>query len=439
MPKRLPTPDEVLQYMNNRYAVVTVGNRVKIAEVVRDPDLGTTQVRFYDPASFRLKYSNKLVELLPMSPDEPSFSEWGDYWLGHDKRRQLEAVVFDPANKRNDCLNLWQGFAVSPRKGDITPFTEFIERIVCNNEQSACEFVLSYFAHMVQRPWDLPESAVVLLGGQGVGKSFFVKQMGQLLPDHFVHLTQGTHLAGNFNSHLKQAVLIFADEGSFVSKRASAVIKGRISEPTYLMEQKGIDAIPMRNFGRVIIASNDPHVIHAQGDERRFCVLEVSPEKQGDTSYFGQLARFMEDGGREALMHFLQERDLSDFDPRTPPKTKALTEQKILSMTDIERWFFEVLSRGDLPKDSGFWPVQVSCRSVTRDYENFCMDVGQRRRSAETQVGKFLHRLLPGLKIVRPGGGERQYVMPPLADCRRAMDRVIRSQTDWPDYDEEGT
>ncbi|MCA0929754.1 primase-helicase family protein [Ruegeria profundi] len=437
MPRNFPTSEEVLKYMNGRYAVVTVGNKVRIAEMVKDPDLGITRVRFYDPASFKLKYSHKMVELISMGPDDPNFLPWGEFWLNNMDRAQFEGVTFDPANRRNDQLNLWQGFAARPIKGNLDPFLNFVETIICSGDQIASEFILSYFAHMVQRPWELPESAIVLLGGQGVGKSFFVRQMGSLLPDHFVHLTQVSHLVGSFNSHLAQAVVIFGDEGSFATKRASAVLKGRITEPTYMMEQKGIDALPMRNYARVIVASNDPHVIHAQGDERRFCVLEVSNQKQGDTKYFGDLWQFMLDGGRDALMHFLKTREISDFDPRTPPKTKALAEQKILSMSDIEKWFFEVLHRGDLPKDTGFWPVQVPCRSVVRDYENFCWDVGQCRRSAETQVGKYLHKLLPGLRIVRPGGGERQYVLPSLAECRAAFDRAMRSQTDWPVYDED--
>lgn len=85
--------------------------------MVKDPDLGITRVRFYDPASFKLKYSHKIVELISMGPDEPNFLSWGEFWLNNMDRAQFEGVTFDPANRRNDQLNLWQGFAARPIKG----------------------------------------------------------------------------------------------------------------------------------------------------------------------------------------------------------------------------------------------------------------------------------------------------------------------------------
>jgi hypothetical protein len=44
----------------------------------------------------------------------------GEYWLSHPQRRQYDGIDFAPAGTaiREGCYNLFQGFAVTPRKGD---------------------------------------------------------------------------------------------------------------------------------------------------------------------------------------------------------------------------------------------------------------------------------------------------------------------------------
>ena len=108
-----------------------------------------------------------------------------------------------------------------------------------------------------------------------------------------------------------------------------------------MMEQKGIDAVPVAIFMRLVIASNEEHVIHPQFAERRFTVLSVSDEKQGDTAYFASLARLMYEVGRAAPMPVLMDWDLSDVEIRSVPETRALVEQKMLSLTELDRWWFE--------------------------------------------------------------------------------------------------
>ena len=264
---------------------------------------------------------------------------------------------------------------------------------------------------MVQKPRELPGTAIVLLGRQGVGKGFFMQQMGALIAHHYVQITQSKHLTGSFNAHLANALLVFADEGSFTRAHAANVLKSRISEPTFLMEQKGIDAVPVANFMRLVIASNEEHVIRAQFDERRYAVLSVSDEKQGDTAYFSSMARFMDSGGRAAFMQELLDWDLSEVEIRSVPKTRALVEQKMLSMTQLERWWFERLQAGIFPRNSSGWPRQLSVRSVMNDFEDFCQGMGARGRSLETQVGRFLKRMVPGIEK-RPTTGKAKLQLP---------------------------
>jgi hypothetical protein len=68
-----------------------------------------------------------------------------------------------------------------------------------------------------------------------------------------------------------------------------------------------------------------------------------------DGDYFGAIAREMNNGGREALLDLLLNRDLSEFDVRKVPHTAALAEQKAHSRRGIDRLIECVANSGLLP------------------------------------------------------------------------------------------
>ena len=52
---------------------------------------------------------------------------------------------------------------------------------------------------------------------------------------------------------------------------------------------RAIDSVTADNYTRVLITSNQGWVVPATFDERRFFVLDVSPEHMQDTEYFAAL------------------------------------------------------------------------------------------------------------------------------------------------------
>ena len=101
---------------------------------------------------------------------------------------------------------------------------------------------------------------------------------------------------------------LFADEAYWAGdKKAESVLKGLITEPTLLIEQKGIDAVQWPNRLHVLMAANADWVVPASYDERRFAVFDVSNKyAQGAASeserrdYFDALFHEIENGGVEA-------------------------------------------------------------------------------------------------------------------------------------------
>lgn len=289
-------------------------------------------------------------------------------------------------------------------------------------------------------------------GGRGTGKGIFVNSLGSIFGRHYLQISQSRHLTGNFNAHLAECIVLFVDEAFWAGdKQGEGVLKHLITEPTLPIERKFRDVETARNLLHVIMASNNQWVVPAGLDERRFFVLDVDDSKQQNHEYFMALSAELEGGGIEAMLHELLHRDLSAFNFREAPKTKALADQKLLSMDPADRWWFEVLIAGRLPiqnprlapggthyEDWG----RIPTHHLHSDYVRDLKMTNTPRRSSETQLGMGLKRLLPpgfpkkGVVIERDFMGATLrvpvYKFPPLETCRKHFEQLAGLQDfDW--------
>src|SRR5205814_1769665 len=79
---------------------------------------------------------------------------------------------------------------------------------------------------------------------------------GALFGQHFLHLSDARHLTGNFNAHLRDACVVFADEAFYAGdKQHEGQLKRLVTEPTLMIEPKFRNPAPARNCLHVIISS----------------------------------------------------------------------------------------------------------------------------------------------------------------------------------------
>ena len=114
-------------------------------------------------------------------------------------------------------------------------------------------------------------SLVLRSDEQGTGKGLFAKIFGHLLGKHYLHITNHRHLTGNFNAHLFDCILLFADEAFWAGdKSAEGTLKTLVTEEFRAVEIKNKDVFQARNFTRLLIASNN------RGLYRVNCMIEGS-------------------------------------------------------------------------------------------------------------------------------------------------------------------
>ena len=275
--------DKILQEINQIYAVAPVGNKYCIVENSMD------ETRFLTPTDFNLALQNRFVTVgSGKSTKQEALSK---YWLSNPNRREYKKVDFIPSFKTPpEVFNLWRGFSIKPKGGlgDIPHFHELLDDVICSSNERWAIYLWGWLAHMVQYPEDKPSVAVVMRSdAQGVGKSRFADYVGSLLGRHFRPVAHGHHIHGNFNSHLKDTLLLFGDEAVWGGdKSTESILKQMISEPTMIVEMKGKDVFEIKNYLRLMLATNSDWAAPVSLTDRRYFVLDVSESRRNDYEFF---------------------------------------------------------------------------------------------------------------------------------------------------------
>lgn len=375
---------DAVEKINETHALVMVGGKIRIVreKETTDPMLGNYDLMHRD--DFRTLHANEHY-MATNARGNPCQIPISDIWLASEARRTYpNGMGMFPDGAPAGWYNTWQGWSYSPSdEGSCDLYLKHIRDIICSGNLDQYNWVLDWLADGIQDPTNPKGCALVLKGQEGTGKGTMADTYGRLFGGHYRHLIDDHHLVGNFNAHLQDALMVFADEIIWGgNKKSAGRLKGLVTEKYILLERKGVDAINMRNMIRLIIASNEEWVIPAGPQARRWFVVEVNPEKRQDTQYFGAIRKQMSEGGMNALMHFLLEREITN-DLSKAPHTAALDEQKELHQLHLSpvQWWQEILNsrRIDLPDDAGdmnqdqeAWPKIVNKDALYMMYQEWC-------------------------------------------------------------------
>jgi len=422
--------------LNDEYAFVTAGGGHHILQEITDEEGKFTLDHLSEP-SFHKRHAAETM----MIGEKPQ--PITQLWMKSKERRSYTGICFAPGKDHRGLYNLWRGFTVKPKKtgsrealAAVQNFLEHIRLNVCRGDVEHFNWLVGYFAHLVQRPWEKPLVALVMRGGKGVGKSFIVECIGHLLGIHFLLTSNRRFLLSHFNGHL-QHLLLFTLEEAFWSgdKQAEGVLKDLITGKTHVIEHKGKEPYTVANLLRVVIIGNEDWIVPASGDERRFAVFDVGNGRKQDRPFFQSILDGMKDGGYELLLDYLMNAPISDVN--AAPATEALTDQKLSSLGPIEQWWLEVLQSKSL-SHSGIegWPVEA-LKSTARD--SFYRYFNERMSGwapNESQFGRRLKLCCPSMGLGRVREGKvlpYTYRFPTIEQARKDFETHIGGKILWED------
>lgn len=325
------------EILNEQFAIIRDKSKVRIGVRSIDPMFGREVWDLTSESGF----------LLLQRKSEDAFR-----WLASPLRREyLNGFIFDPTGREHPgFLNLWKGWSIEPKEGPFERFYNHIYEVLAAGNKEHADYIMNWFAFMIQKPHLPAEVALVFRGGKGVGKGVIGKAMRKLCGQHGLQVSSAKMLTGNFNNHLRDCVFLFADEAFWAGdKSAEGQLKRMITEDTLLIEGKGRDAVSAPNMLHIMMASNEQWVAPSSVDERRFSVHDASNKYQGNQEYFDKLFNSL-DEELPGFLHWALSADLRGWYPRhNVPRTSALQEQ--IERSENAGWALlrESLEIGSLP------------------------------------------------------------------------------------------
>lgn len=372
-------------------------------------------------------------------------------WFESKRRptyRKVEMVPKDNAPK--DIYNLWRGFSCTPLAETEEATAEMVEGVamfkehllenICKGKEDLYQWLMGFFAHLVQKPWEKPLVAIVFMGKRGTGKNAILDRVGNLVDQHYKVVAHRRYLTGQFNSHFENCIFSVLDEVAWAGdKEAEGVLKDLITGTHHSIEYKGKEPYKVKNLLRVGIVSNEDWCVPAGHEERRFAIFEVGEGRMQDNAFFAKMEELIDKkGGQRLLLKELQEFDLSKVNVNKAPQTVGLFKQKIESLNLVHAWWYSCLKEGELLGEefnNKEWPVEI-LKSAMR--EAFLADSKKRGvrtwLASDTKFGEQLSQVCPELKpqrVRRDGIRTYCYKVPPLSECRNAFSRFINFDIEW--------
>ncbi|MGI9889070.1 DUF5906 domain-containing protein [Vibrio chagasii] len=355
--------EDIVAEYNERFAIVTVGSKVKVLMEQFNLDPFQENFKLFSPMDFRALMASDITYMADKRGNAKVVPK-AEIWYADPKRREfINGLTFQPDQPKeiDGCFNIWEGWKYGEQAGDWSLFKDHIRNMVDGNDEHFT-WLLDWMADAVQDPMNPKGCAVVMKGIEGTGKGTIANVFGGLFGAHYKHIIQEEQLTGKFNGHLEEALLVFADEVTYGgNKKVAGTLKGLVTEKRLMIERKGLDATPYRNCLRLMIASNEDWFIPAGPHSRRWFVLEVPSDNASEKKYFDAIYEQMENGGYEAMFHELRSREI-ESDLRKAPVTATLQGQRARTVTEdspVKAFWLDLV-------ESGNWDVDETNGKVIR-------------------------------------------------------------------------
>lgn len=337
---------------------------------VQDPGLVINQATRFKatPSAFREHLEAPLVyqERQLRADGSVSFEavSAAGHWLRWPLRREVNKLTYQPGREQfilNGVgqFNLWPGWGVEPKAGDVTPFLELVDHLFTGAEPAAKTWFLRWCACPLQHPGVKLFSSIVLHGiRHGTGKSLVGYTLGRIYGKNFTEISQ-QDLHNSFNEWAEGKQLVLGDDVTGSNKRQDAdFLKKLITQREMRVNMKYVPSYTVPDCINYFFTANHPDSFFLEDDDRRFFIHEVQVGPLPEEFYVGY-DLWLDTGGSQAVFNYLLKLELGDFNPAAPALRTAAKERMISNVqSDLGSWVRQLLSNPDYVLRVGEIPIE---------------------------------------------------------------------------------
>lgn len=246
-------------------------------------------------------------------------------WMKDDNIRYYDKIDFYP--NKNECpsnhYNFFKGFKAEKYEpvNDIQKIKTLIEPIIYHLKviaQDYYEFLLIYFAFIIQNPSKKTNVNIVVSGNDGTGKSIIFDFFRNMILGEEVssQTDDADDLFDKFSNIYVNKILLQIDEISsddFKKKKAEK-LKNITVAPKIKYEKKGSDPIIINNYVNTVMTTNNDFTIPISQTDRRNVFFKCSNTHIQDHNYFSNLiSNFKNTEVARAFYEYLLNFDISSI------------------------------------------------------------------------------------------------------------------------------
>lgn len=295
-------------------------------------------------------YLSRTVQALSNSFQEcrTAKRDWFGEWLQSPLKAKYRDIEFQPnmAKASPNTFNTFFGlrveneFDVDSIEMDMSivqPFLDHLRIYLCGGNHQMFEYALGWIANPLQNPGARNNTALVICGRQGIGKSALLGDVlgrriyggdrtGTRIKGPFHEMSKGANIQ-KFNGELEARLFVAAEEPGTRAEyhRQQGSLKGLITNETFVVELKGKEARTVPNHLNWVFLTNEDDVVNVEVGDRRFAILEPDNSIANNKEYFDRLWAVLIDD-ESACVHiykYLKGLDLSGWRAYPVPQTDA--------------------------------------------------------------------------------------------------------------------
>ena len=312
-------------------------------------------------------------------------------------------------SKYKDCLNLFMGFpykinTVSPEIYKKSLLRENLRKYLCNGDVEPDNFtyIEKHTAHMIQKPYERCDMAIIMTGSQGTGKDLWCNHLSKLIGlDYFLDIASMSILFKDFNSTQGKKLLVklneISDKGEHFDKHNQ--LKEKITATRIRIEPKGFDAYYLENYARYYGFSQHDNIVIVENTDRRFMMIKTNNDKANNQDYFSKILKEADDPVMiQSSFNYYATLDITDFNPRVFPNTIYRDEQKIQSLPYQFKFFYYLFEN----RNETTYTKLLS--DAFTDYINWCAECNIKTSNTKLNFTKDIKRLGIEVKRLQVGG-----------------------------------
>ena len=312
---------------------------------IRDDENG---LMFIKPEKLPFLYSNVKTRIISIEPETDKLAKlfgFTSMWNNDTKQRTYYTFDYYPNASlcHKNCYNLWKPYPILKTELDPNADTSKIYSFMNTLLGDDCaDYVLKWFAHIIQKPERKTEVCILLYGSQGCGKStigeYLLRKIIGL--DKMIITSKADKMFGRFVNTQGKLLAVLNEASGKDTFNICDVLKDAITCSTTEQEKKGIDAITMTDYTNYIFTTNNINSVKVPEDDRRFMPIQINEELKNNVAYFKELYSSLDD--EKIMRKFYDELmkvDLSEFNPsRDRIETELMCDMKSMNKNCIKHF-----------------------------------------------------------------------------------------------------